>query len=267
MKRKGRLILAASVGMVLSAFFMTPPLAQTQDRAASDHIPRTADRKPDFNGVWQVLNTAAWDIQDHGPALGVPPGEGIVDGNELPYQPWAVERKKENFANRATADLAEVNCYMPGVPRATYMPFPFEIVQDSRVIAIRYEFAHTLRIVPLDGRSRDHLEGWPDFWMGDSRGRWEGDTLVVDVRKIDERTWFDQTGNFHSDALHVVERYSPIDRDHIQYEATIDDPKVFTRPWKMSMPLYRRIDKDVRVLEYNCAWFLQEQKYKDAKPH
>ena len=133
--------------------------------------------------------------------------------------------------------------------------------------AERYEFAHTLRIVPLDGRSRDHLEGWPDFWMGDSRGRWEGDTLVVDVRKIDERTWFDRAGNFHSDALHVVERYSPIDRDHIQYEATIEDPKVFTRPWKMSMPLYRRIEKDVRVLEYNCAWFLQEQKYKDAKPH
>ena len=266
MERMTGRVFAAGVGIVVAAVVIAPA-AQTPARASSNQLPRTADGKPDFNGIWQVLNTAAWDIQDHGPALGVPPGEGVVEGNELPYQPLALERKKENFANRATADLVEAGCYMPGVPRATYMPFPFEIVQDNKAIAIRYGFAHALRIVPLDGKSRDQLEGWPDFWMGDSRGRWDGNTLVVDVRKIDERTWFDRAGNFHSDALHVVERYSPVDRDHLLYEASIDDPKVFTRPWKMSMPLYRRVEKSARVMEYDCAWFLHEQKYKDAKPH
>src|SRR5262245_43224247 len=142
----GRLILAGAIGLSLSGFFITTE-AQAPNRAASAQFPRTADGKPDFNGVWQALNTASWDIQDHGPGLGLPPGEGVVEGNELPYQPAALEQKKKNFAERATADLTEASCYMPGVPRATYMPYPFEINQDAKLIALRYEFAHALRLV------------------------------------------------------------------------------------------------------------------------
>jgi hypothetical protein len=187
-----------------------------------------------------------------------------VEGNEIPYQPWAAAKKNENFAMRDTLDPVEAKCFFPGVPRATYMPFPFEIAHGSQAIAIRYEFAHAQRIVLMDDTPRP--TEWPNFWMGDSRGRWEGDTLVVDVQMLDERTWFDHAGNFHSDALRVVERYTPIDRDHILYEATMEDPKVFTRPWKISMPLYRRIDQNVRLLEYECVWYLQEKKYSGRTP-
>jgi hypothetical protein len=223
---------------------------------------RKADTKPDFNGVWQALNSAAWDIQDHSGQLGVPPGLGVVEGNDIPYQPWAAAKKQENFANRATADPTEANCFMPGVPRATYMPFPFEIVQTPKKIAITYEFAHALRAIPLDGSP--HPDGLPDAWMGDSRGRWEGNTLVVDVKNFNDQTWLDHAGNFHSDELHVVERYTLTDPSHIQYEATIEDPKVFTKPWKMSMPLYRITDKNARLLEYECVFYLQEERFRNA---
>jgi len=217
---------------------------------------------PNLNGIWQVLNTAAWDIQDHSGQLGVPPGQGVVEGNEIPYQPQALAKKRENYANRAKADPTEANCFLPGVPRITYMPFPFEIVQTRNKIAIRYEFAHALRIIPVDGTP--HPEGLPETWMGDSRGRWEGNTLVVDVTNFNDQTWFDHAGNYHSDALHVVERYTLVNPDRIMYEATIEDPKVFTRPWKISMPLYRRAEKNVKLLEYECVYYLQEERYKNA---
>ena len=226
---------------------------------------RTSNGKPDFSGVWQSLNAAAWDLQDHTGQLGLPPGQGVVEGNDIPYTPSADATRKENFAHRATADPAEANCYLPGVPRATYMPYPFEIVQTPKQIAILYEFAHATRNVPMDGSP--HPDGLPDAWMGDSRGRWDGDTLVIDVSNFNDQTWFDHAGNFHSDALHVVERYTLSDPNHIQYEATIEDPKVFTRPWKISMPLYRRMEKNPRLLEYECVFYLQEEKYKDAPFH
>jgi hypothetical protein len=221
--------------------------------------------KPDLNGIWQALNAAAWDIQDHTGQLDVPPGQGVVEGNDIPYQPWALKKRQENFANRKSADPTESNCFLPGVPRATYLPFPFEIVQTPTRVAIRYEFAHALRTIPLDGSP--HPDGLPDAWMGDSRGHWEGNTLVVDVKNLDERTWFDRAGNFHSDALHVIERYTPMDAGHLLYEATIEDPKVFTKPWKMSMPLYRVIDKNATLLEYECVFYLQEERYKNAPFH
>ena len=223
---------------------------------------RTLDGKPDLNGIWQALNTAAWDIQDHTGQLGMPPGQGVVEGNAIPYQPWALAKKKENFAQRATADQTEANCFLPGVPRATYMPFPFQIAQTPKAIAIVYEFAHAVRNIPMDGSP--HPDGLPDAWMGDSRGRWDGDTLVVDVNSFNDQTWFDHAGNFHSDALHVVERYTLANADHISYEAAVEDPKVFTRPWKIGMPLYRRIDKNAKLLEYECVFYQQEEKFKNA---
>jgi hypothetical protein len=228
--------------------------AQSQSTAA----PRTADGKPDLSGIWQVLNTAAWDIQDHAASLGVPGGQGVVEGNEIPYQPWALARKRENYANRRTAD-PETKCYEPGVPRATYMPYPFQIVQTPTFVGILYEYIHVTRHIYVDGtpHPKGPIDNW---WMGDSRAHWEGNTLVVDVIHFTDQTWFDRAGNFHSEALHVVERYTPTDRDHLLYEAAIEDPKVFTRPWKMSMPLYRRQEPNVQLLDYECYALLEEQK-------
>jgi hypothetical protein len=261
MHGSGRGVFAAAAGVACAGMLTF---------AQASQMPRTADGKPDFSGIWQALNTAAWDVQDHSsafaPLVGMPPGRGVVDGNEIPYKPEALAQKKQNFDSRTTEDPALAKCLLPGVPRATYMPYPFEIIQNPGTIGIRYAFARAVRTIDLTGRSREWLKGWPDFWMGDSRGRWEGDALVVDVRKLDERTWFDHAGNYHSELLHVVERYSAIDRDHIQYEATIDDPKVFTRPWKMSMPLYRVIDRNAEIFEWDCRFDQDSEKYKDAIP-
>src|SRR5437879_6308043 len=163
-------------------------------------IPRTADGKPDLSGIWQVMNTANWDIQDHSAQKGVPGSQGVVEGNEIPYQPWALAKKKENYERRTTLD-PETKCYLPGVPRATYMPYPFQIVQGTQFIAIAYEYAHAARRIFLDGSPHPKVL---EAWMGDSRGRWDGDTLVVDVGNFNDQTWFDRAGNFHSEALHVV---------------------------------------------------------------
>jgi hypothetical protein len=219
---------------------------------AARAVPRTGDGKPDLAGVWQALNAAAWDIQDHVARPDAPAGLGVVEGGEIPYQPWAAKKKAENFQHRQTAD-PESTCYLPGVPRITYMPYPFQILQTPSMVMLLYEYVHAMRTVYTDGTA--HPAGHIDWWMGDSRGRWEGDTLVVDVVDFDERTWLDRAGNFHSDELHVVERYAMRDADHIDYEVTIEDLKVFTRPWKMSMLLYRRLEKGAQILEYECYAF------------
>ena len=227
------------------------PAASTQSRT----LPRTPDGKPNLSGIWQVMNTASWDIQDHAAQKGVPAGQGVVEGNEIPYQPSAAAKKKENFANRITADPL-TKCYLPGVPRITYLPFPFQILQTPTAIEIFYEYTHSVRQVYVDG-SR-HPPGHIDWWMGDSRGRWEGDTLAVDLVDFNDETWFDRAGNFHSDALHLIERYTLTDPDHIDYDVTIEDPKVFTKPWTMRMPLYRHTEKNFQLLEYECNTFDDE---------
>ena len=219
--------------------------------AAGQALPRAADGKPDLSGIWQAMTTANWNILSHAAEKDVPAGLGIVDGDEIPYQPWAAAQQKDNFANRATAD-PESKCYLPGVPRITYMPYPFQIFQTPGHIAITYEYVHAVRRIFMNS---PHPDGEIEWFMGDSRGRWEGDTLVVDVRHLTGQTWFDRSGNFHSPALHVVERYTPLSATHLNYEVTIDDPKVFTRPWKMSMPLYRRMDRGMRILDNECYAF------------
>ena len=221
--------------------------------------PRTREGQPDLQGVWQTVNTAAWDIQDHNASLNVPAGAGVVEGNEIPYQPSALAKKQENYKNRATLD-PEKKCFMPGVPRVTYMPYPFRIFQTKDYVAIFYEYIHVQRIIHTNGTK--HPEEIP-FWMGDSRGRWEGDTLVVYTTNFTDKTWFDRAGNFHSADLHVVERFTRTGPDHIRYEATIEDPKVFTRPWKMSMPLYRRQEPNIQLLEYECYAY---QIYEEGHP-
>ena len=228
----------------------------------SQTISRTADGKPDLSGVWQVLNSAAWDLEDHHaqsfPGLparfAMPGGQGVVEGGSIPYQPAARARKQQNYEKRATAD-PETQCFLPGVPRVTYQGYPFQIVQTPRRITMLYEFVHAFRNIPIDSK---HPEGPLEFWLGDSRGRWEGDTFVVDVIHFTDQTWLDRSGNFHSEQLHVVERYTPVSRDVINYEATLEDPKIFTRPWKMSMPLYRRQERHIQLLEFECYAFLRE---------
>jgi hypothetical protein len=209
----------------------------------------SADGRPDFNGIWQVLNTAHVDLEPHSAREGEPAGQGVVEGGTIPYQPWALARRQENNAKRDDADPLG-KCYLPGVPRAMYVPMPFEITQTAGHVVIAYEFAHARRIIYTDGSP--HVEAL-EFWMGDSRGRWEGNTLVVTNNNFTDKTWLDHAGNFHSTALRVTERFMPVTADHIQYEATLEDEKVFTRPWKISMPIYRRKEKDLQLLEYDCV--------------
>src|SRR5437016_7281207 len=241
--------------------------------------PRTADGKPDLNGIWQSFTTANWDILTHdaqpGPhpellgAWGAAPGgQGIVEGNEIPYQPWAAAKQKENFEKRMVVKVTndphrydtgepELQCYRPGVPRANYMPFPFQIFQTPAEILMVYEYKGAVRTIYMD----PHREAPTDSWMGGSHGQWEGETLVLDVAALHDHTWFDRAGNYHSDALHVVERYTPISPYHLKYEATIEDPNVFTRPWKISFPLYRRVEENVQLVEFNCVPFVEELMY------
>jgi hypothetical protein len=224
------------------------------------------DGKPNLNGIWQAMNTANWDLQEHAArpglvvALGAeaaePGGPGVVEGGEIPYLPAAKEIRKKNFEQRLTAD-PEIKCYLPGVPRAAYMPYPFQIFHSAKAIFFAYEYAGAVRNIYL----KDPGPAPADSWMGQSVAHWEGDTLVLDVTGLDERTWFDRAGDFHSDALHVVERYTPLGPDTLSYEATIEDPKVFSRPWKISMPLYRHVEKNARLMEFKCVEFAEELMY------
>jgi len=224
-----------------------------QDRYVT---PRTADGLPDLQGVWQVMNSAAWDVRDHNGALGVPAGKGVVIGGEIPYRPEAVPRQQRNYRERATADPVS-SCKAPGVPRITYMPFPFQIFETPEYVLMAYEFGFHQRFIYTDGSA--HLDGIP-IWMGDSRGRWDGDSLVVDTRNFTGDTWFDHAGNFHSAALRVVERFTRVSHEHLDYEVTIEDPDTFTRPWQMRMLLYRRAEPDAQLLEYACWEHLMYEK-------
>jgi hypothetical protein len=248
----GSLIAAAAVaGLVL--LVSLPGTGQTSPAAYTP--PLGPDGHPDLQGIWQVVNTAAWNIEDHNASLGVPAGHGVVEGGTIPYQPAALAKRKDNFEKRATLD-PEARCYLPGVPRITYMPYPFRIVQQADKVSILYEYLGVVRYLYMNGNP--HPEGPIEWWMGDSRARWEGNTLVADVMHFTNSTWLDRAGNFHSEALHVVERYTPTGPDHLLYEVTLEDPSVFTRPWKMSMPLYRRQERDMELLEYECAAYLIE---------
>jgi hypothetical protein len=240
-----------AVRSLLTAVVMTLAVAASA-QTTSPALPRTPDGKADFSGIWQVMNTAAWDIQDHSAQSGVPAGIGVVVGNEIPYKPEALAKKRRNYDDRATAD-PETKCYLPGVPRVMYMPYPFQIFQKPGQMTMLFEYVHATRYIYTDGTQ--HPDGHIDWWMGDSRGRWEGDTLVVDVVDFNEDTWFDRAGNFHSDELHLVERFTALDRDHITYEVTVEDSKVFTRPWRMSMILYRHREPNLQLLEYDCFGF------------
>jgi len=230
-------------------------------QAAAPAIPRGADGKPDFSGIWQVLDDSAnGNVEPHAASYGIRAGQGVIvdppDGM-IPYLPAALPKRQENFKNR-TKD-AYAYCFKPGVPRISYIPFPFQITQTPNWIQITYEFVHSHRNVYLN--NSPHLPGI-DFYLGDSRAKWEGDTLVVDVRNINDdptrATWFDSVGNYHSDQLTVVERWTFDGPDHIVYRATMTDPKVFSREWTIQVLLYRHKEPNFRVLEYECQVFKEK---------
>jgi hypothetical protein len=252
-----RWLVGLTFGLV-AIYTLAPMPTVGQTPTTPYNPPRTRDGQPNLQGIWQVLNSAAWDLEDHGASLGVPAGRSVVEGGTIPYRPEALARKRMNFEQRATLD-PESKCYLPGVPRITYMPYPFQIIQQADKVSIVYEYLRSIRFIHMNGNP--HPEGPIDWWMGDSRGRWEGNTLVVDVIHFNDQTWFDRAGNFHSEALHLIERYTPTSPDHLLYEVTVEDPKVFTRPWRMSMPLYRRQEANSELFEYQCHAYLFDQEW------
>jgi hypothetical protein len=260
--RNGIIAAALALLAALPAMRATPAMA---DGVLSE-FPRAADGHPDLSGVWQSLNTAHWNLEPHvsdypvvlelGAQFAVPPGQGVVVGGSIPYLPEARAERDKHFANRLTDD-PEGKCYLGGVPRSTYMPYPFQIFQNQHDVVIAYQFATGFRRIFVNGKEEPPL----DSWMGWSNGHWEGDTFVVDVTGLNGRTWLDRAGNFASENARVVERYTPMGPNHLRYEATIDDPTVFSRPWTIRMPLYRIVDDDFRLLEFKCEPYAEEKIY------
>ena len=252
--------------------------------AAEYTAPRGPGDKPDLNGVWQVLNRANYDIEahqaraamqmvpgPHGPipaealvplgAVGaVPGGMGVVVDGALPYKPEALAKKLENQANWLTLD-PEIKCYLPGIPRANYMPYPFQIVHSDAAIFFSYEYAGAVRNIYLE----DPGEAPVDSWMGQSYGYWEGDTLVVEVTGQLDSTWFDRAGNHHSAYMKVIERFTPTSDYTMRYDVRIEDEVTFTRPWEMSMTLYRRVGNDAQLQQFKCVEFVEELMYGDLR--
>jgi hypothetical protein len=259
-------VLALITSAIAVAAGQTPAVrsAGPSDPARTYVPPRTPDGQPNLEGIWRVWNLARYDVEPHSASQGVPAGVGVVvdppDGL-IPYKPWALARKKENFAkSRVTYPYDPrqnpdplAKCYIPGVPRITYLGWPFEIIQKKDFVAFVYEWMHIRRMVPLGNRP---VPEGIDRWWGVSRGRWDGTTLVVKVTNVSDWTWFDMAGNFHSNAAQIEERYTPVGPETLEYEVMITDPDVFTRPWKMRMPIQRQ--RDARLLEYECHELLEE---------
>jgi len=210
---------------------------------------------PDLQGVWQAVNTANYDIQDHEARLNVPAGYGVVVGNELPYRATAFNQRVENYRQRDLLD-PEANCFMAGVPRSNYLPYPFQIFQTEDQIVLTYEYVHSIRNIHMNS---EH-PGIPgiQWYMGDSRGHWEGNTLVVDVTNL-APNWLDRSGNFYSEDAHIVERYTLIGPEHMNYHVTINDPQTYSEPWEMEMTLYKRQEENIRILEYECYTFFGDE--------
>ena len=259
-------ISAALALAAIAAAWLVPSEAQQ----AKNNNPAKISGHPNMNGVWQAINSAYWNLEDHsasglsqfwqlGAIAAIPAGQTVVDGDgKIPYLPAALAKRDENRAGWPKTD-PEAKCYMPGIPRATYMPFPFRIVQGDGDILFVYEFASANRIVHMS----NHEEPPVDSWMGWSNGRWDGNDLVIEVTGNNDQTWFDRAGNYHGAMMKVTERYKMVDKDHIEYTATIEDPETFERAWTISLPLYRRTDKNVQLLEFKCVEFSEELLYGD----
>jgi hypothetical protein len=244
----GLALLASAVGLA-----QAPPRARAAAKPASPKpatdIPRTPDGKPDFSGIWQSLSGADYGLEPHPATKEGPPGAGVVEGNTIPYTTGALDQRAKNAA-RATAD-PRLKCFTLGTPRGIYYAEPFQIFQRPRDLTLLFEFGHPVRTINTN--ATEHPDGHIDFWLGDSRGHWEGDTLVVDVTDFNGETWLDRVGDFNSDELHLVEHWSFVNRDTIRYRATFNDPKVYTRPWTLDVLLYRRLEPNVQIIENYCS--------------
>lgn len=269
---RGVVLAVVAIGLALAiSIIRTTGESSTRDA-------RMSDGHPNVNGIWQVHNTANWDLLPHAVrpavaqagvygnhpvlaapvlALGsvglVPAGPGVVEGDDIPYTAEAAARKKDNGEHWLDRD-PEVRCYMPGIPRAMYMPYPFQITQSANKIQMVFAYANASRTIFLDEVPPPPA----DKWMGHSVGHWEGNTLVVHVTNFNDRTWLSRAGDFHSDALDVVERLTPITPDALRYEVTLTDPNVYVRPWKMSMVLYRQLEENATLMDFRCLEFVEE---------
>jgi hypothetical protein len=221
-------------------------------------VPRSSDGTLDLEGVW-LVRTADGSMPMYSiertperPKAEIPAGAGVIvdppDG-KIPYQPWA-RRKQADLEENHMAEQSDAHCYVGGVPHIMFVPFGMRILQPPGYVVMTWEYMHAYRIVPLD--ARPHPDSNVKLWQGDSRARWVGDTLVIDVRNQVGRTWLDQSANFHSDAIHVVERINALDSNNLQYEATIEDPKVYTRPWTIRFYYSRDLNPSVEQMEYAC---------------
>ena len=246
-------------------FVLCAVLTLTAACGTQSEVPRLSNGNPDFSGVWQSLTTANWNILTHGASAGPPeygallagpPGPGIVEGDEIPYLPAAAEQRERNFENRWSED-PELKCYMPGIPRANYMPYPFQIFHSEEHMLFAYQFAGAARIINLS----NHQPSSIDSWMGWSNAEWDGDTLVIDVTGFNGLAWLDRAGNHASRALRVVERYTLAGPDAIDYEATIEDPETFSQPWTIGFRLYRHPQPDAHLMEFKCVEFTEELLY------
>jgi hypothetical protein len=240
--------------------------AATANAQVLTEFPRAPNGRPDLSGIWQTIGNAHWNLEptpggypvllELGAQFAVPPGPGVVVGGEIPYLPEARAERDRRFENRLVDD-PEGKCYMGGVPRSTYMPYPLQILQSERDVVIYYQFATAFRRIFVDGTEEAPL----DSWMGWSNGRWDGNTFVVDVTGLNGQTWLDRAGNYASSSARITERYTPLGPNHLQYEATIDDATQFSRPWTIRMPLYRIVDEGFRVLEFKCEPYAEEKIY------
>jgi hypothetical protein len=242
----------------LASFVITAVLPAAGANAAGPKIPRLANGKPDFSGIWQTTSAADFDLEPHGTRKDAPPSAGVIDGNTIPYLPAALAQKRKNFEARQSAD-PRLKCWTLGVPRGIYYPEPFQIFQRAQDLTVVFEFGHSVRTINTNGTLHPTEEN--EFWLGDSRGFWEGDTLVVDVTDLIDETWLDRAGNFHSDALHVVERWTLVDANTIDYTATLDDPKVYSRPWTVHVFLDRHREKNFQLIENYCYTLDFDQYY------
>ena len=247
--------------MVASALLLSAGTAGAA--AASGKIPRLANGKPDFSGIWQTTSAADYDLEPHSNRKDAPPGAGIVEGGQIPYLAKALAQKQKNFENRATDDPASKG-FTLGVPRGIYYPEPFQIFQRKDDLTLVHQFGHSVRTIWTNGT--EHPEDPLDWWLGDSRAHWDGDVLVVDVKHFNDKTWLDRAGNYHSDALHVVERWAYLDPNTIEYQATIEDPKVFSRPWNIAVILHRHREKDFQLIE-DYRFTLDYDQYYPPKPN
>src|SRR5438128_3947392 len=271
--RKNQLGLIAG-GLVIGAgvLFSSSALARGGQTAPQT---RPAVKRPDLTGIWQAANEANWDLEGHAALSGpypqllgawgaAPPSLGVVDGGQIPYLPAALEKKKKNYETRMQVDPfnrslgdPELKCFLPGVPRATYLPYPFQIVQTPANIMIAYEYDNAVRLINMGKPTAADA----DSWMGHSNGRWEGNSLVVEVTGLNGEAWLDRAGNYTTEATRVTERYKRTSADVMMDGAEIEDAQLFSRPWTIKMPLFRRSEPAMQLLEFKCVELTEELLY------